>query len=269
VRPGHRQPLPGRCRPKGGAWHTACSILARAALSALLGAASISAGLAIEGGAPAGRNRVSRAAVGIATISTGAETIGLNRCTGALIAPDLVLTAAHCVGDNPVASAVVLYDEPRPVAPAIRVAAVARYDFGGADLPPGYESLVQLSLDTAVLRLVRPVRGRQPLRVGRGPRPPSGLRLAGAGLSEQGVGVLRTTQLDPVGSTSTGLLIARTRGSEVCQGDSGGPIVADGPNGPVLWGVASAVVTSQPPCGRILVIAPATPALGLGTHEPD
>jgi hypothetical protein len=36
-------------------------------------------------------------------------------------------------------------------------------------------------------------------------------------------------------------------------------VVADGPGGPVLWGVASAVLTSRPPCGNILVIAPAAP----------
>jgi hypothetical protein len=38
--------------------------------------------------------------------------------------------------------------------------------------------------------------------------------------------------------TSTGLVIAATRGPEVCRGDSGGPVVADGAGGPVLWGVA-------------------------------
>jgi len=47
--------------------------------------------------------------------------------------------------------------------------------------------------------------------------------------------------------TSTGLVIAATRGSEVCRGDSGGPVVADGAGGPVLWGVASSVLTSRPP----------------------
>jgi len=47
----------------------------------------------------------------------------------------------------------------------------------------------------------------------------------------------------------------------VCRGDSGGPVVADGAGGPVLWGVASSVLTSRPPCGRVVVIAPAAPNL--------
>jgi secreted trypsin-like serine protease len=61
--------------------------------------------------------------------------------------------------------------------------------------------------------------------------------------------------------TSTGLVIAATRGSEVCHSDSRGPVVADGAGGPVLWGVASSVLTSRPPCGCVVVIAPAAPNL--------
>ena len=97
---------------------------------------------------------------------------------------------------------------------------------------------------------------RQPIRIGRG-LPPSVLRLAGAGLSQQGVGVLKTVQLDRLMVTSTGLVIAAARGSEVCKGDSGGPVVADGRQGPVLWGVASAVLSRDGTCGRVVVIAPA------------
>jgi secreted trypsin-like serine protease len=172
-----------------------------------------------------------------------------------LVSPDLVLTAAHCVRNNPVASAVVFYEGSRPVRPAIPVAEVARYDVAAADLPEEYAGLVELSLDTAVLRLAVPVHGRKPIPIGRG-LPPSDLRLAGAGISQQGVGVLKTTRLDRLMVTSTGLMIAAARGSEVCKGDSGGPVVADGRQGPVLWGVASAVLSRDGACGRVVVIAP-------------
>jgi hypothetical protein len=215
---------------------------------------------AIEGGAPAGRDRLARATVAVGIIGQGSETLGFSRCSGVLIAPDLVLTAGHCVSGSPLAVAVVLYEGARPVRPTFRAAGVARYPVANdvqADLAG---TLRQLSLDTAVLRLAAPIRGRQPIRVSRGGRPPNGLRLAGSGLSSEGTGILKTTRLDPVLITGSGLMIARTRGSEVCSGDSGGPVVADGPSGPVLWGVTSAVLTRNPPCGRIVVIAPASPA---------
>jgi secreted trypsin-like serine protease len=223
-----------------------------------------SASLAIDGGALAGRNRLSQATVGIGTIvagSAGSGSIGFSRCSGVLIARDLVLTAAHCVKDNPLAAGVVLYDGAKPMRPVIPVASVRRYNVDASELPREYAGLVELSLDTAILHLASPVRGREPVRISRSSRPPPGLRLAGTGLSQEGVGVLKTTHLDPLLMTSTGLVIAQTRGSEVCRGDSGGPVVADGAGGPVLWGVASAVLTSSPPCGRVVVIAPASPKL--------
>jgi secreted trypsin-like serine protease len=76
-------------------------------------------------------------------------------------------------------------------------------------------------------------------------------------MSRQGVGVMKTTRLDRLMVTSTGLVIAAARGSQVCRGDSGGPVVADGRNGPVLWGVASAVLSDDGACGQVVVIAPA------------
>ena len=232
-----------------------CSVIAATAALVLATGPS----LAIDGGSVAGRNRLSLATVAIGTLTAESGTVGLSRCSGVLIAPDLVLTAAHCVEGDPLASAVVLYNGGRPVGPAIRVVAFTRHSAATDDLPADYASLLQLSLDTAVLRLASPVRGRQPIRIGHGVRPPADLRLAGAGLSREGVGVLKTTHLAPLLITSTGLIVAATRGSEVCKGDSGGPVVADGPGGPVLWGVASAILSSGPPCGRVVVIAPAAP----------
>lgn len=219
---------------------------------------------AIEGGALARRDDgLVRATVAIGTLVEGADAIGLSRCSGVLIAPDLVLTAGHCVRGDALAAVVVFFDGPRAVSPPVRVAAVARYAVSEDDAPSEYVSrLSDLSLDTAVLRLAAPVAGRRPLGIEPDVRRlPNRLRIAGTGLSGGRAGILKTTILQPIAVTRNGLTIARAIGSLVCQGDSGGPVVVERRGGATVWGVASAVITREPPCGDTLVIAPANPAL--------
>lgn len=221
---------------------------------------------AVDGGSLARANdRLARSTVGLGTIREGEQGLGLTRCSGVLVAPDLVLTASHCVQNDPLAALVVFYGGSRPVPPFYPVQAITRFGVQEGDAPDEFLArLQQLSLDTAVLKLASPARGRTPLRitsVGRSPLP-SRLRLAGIGLSGEGAGTLKTVQLRPVLFTNTGLTIARAEGALICSGDSGGPVVADGKQGPVLWGVASAVLTRQPPCGDTVVIAPASTIFG-------
>lgn len=115
-----------------------------------------------------------------------------------------------------------------------------------------------LSPDLAVLRLAAPVRDRVPVPLATDPgRVPSALRIAGAGLSGRMVGRLRTANLPSVAATSTGPTIARVNGGRVCFGDSGGPVVGQDRRGMFVWGVASAVLSRQAPCGSLVVVAPA------------
>ena len=217
---------------------------------------------AIQGGSPARAGTpLSRATVAVGTVLQPGDDLKVTQCSGVLIGRSTVMTAAHCVRDNPIGAMVVFYQGSRPVGPAYPVASVSRYAVDRGGLPDGDHGidLAALALDVAVLRLAAPVRDRSPVPLARRDRGlPATLELAGIGLSGGTSGLLKTATLRPILMTKSGLTIAQAVGALVCTGDSGGPVVESRGRGLRLWGVASAVITSQPPCGSIVVIAPAT-----------
>ena len=73
----------------------------------------------------------------------------------------------NCVSDNPVGAAVFVYQDSRPIPEPYPVAAVFRNTFEPGRLAAQNlaDKLNEISLDTAVLRLASPVRGRTPLRL--------------------------------------------------------------------------------------------------------
>jgi hypothetical protein len=217
----------------------------------------------MEGGVLAGkRDALARSTVSFSTVAEGTSQLDIDYCSGVLIARNVVLTAAHCVSDDPLAAIVHVYDGSRPTGKGFRVSTIVRYAVPPGDVPPEYASLVRFSLDTALLRLSSPVEGRNSIPIANsGGVLPDRLTIAGAGLSGQTAGTLKIATLVPLARTDTGIIIARSVGARICLGDSGSPVVANTHQGPVLWGIASAVLTNESSCGQIVVIAPARPHL--------
>jgi secreted trypsin-like serine protease len=216
----------------------------------------------IGGRAPARTDALARITVAIGALETGSGRLSLSYCSGVLISPDEVLTAGHCVADGPI-KAVVLAPIGRGGALRVfPVESLSRRGYRIDALDGGtVTSLAQLTYDTALLRLASRVPGARRLAIASSAREtPQRLRLDGRGLSGRALGTLRSAPLVPIARSRSGLIVARSLGAQVCKGDSGSPVVADVNGAPLLYGVASAVLTRNGRCGNVVVIAPARPA---------
>ena len=231
----------------------------------LLGVLAIGLGLrpalAIDGGNIASSgDSFTRSTVAITIADSHGSHLKINHCSGVLVGRDIVLTAAHCVSGQLTGAAALIYEGAKPVPFPFWANSVVRHHInpGDADEENFLAQIRALSLDVALVRLRTAVPGRSPVPIARASeRVPPNLVLAGAGLSQAGIGQLRTATLKPIIVTDTGLIIARALGARVCTGDSGGPVVDLTKGGARLWGVASAIITSRGPCGAIVVVAPA------------
>jgi hypothetical protein len=234
---------------------------------AVLAGASFAASpsFAVLGGTiPRPNDPLARATVAVRTLVGRSHAIGVAFCSGVLVSPDEVLTAGHCVRGDPLEAFVFAPSGKTGRLGRYAVASISRYrfPFGSSDQPDGpyATSITQLTFDTAFLRLSGRVPEARTVDIASDAYGlPDRLRLAGRGLSGNVVGALRTTILVPLAKTRSGLIVARSLRAEVCKGDSGSPVTADRSGRPLLFGVASAVLTSQRDCGYIVVVAPARP----------
>jgi hypothetical protein len=69
-------------------------------------------------------------------------------------------------------------------------------------------------------------------------------------------GTLKKATLTRLYLTRSGppLAFATPVGARVCPGDSGGPVVAETPDGPLLWGLIGAVMPSRDGCSARAVL---------------